>query len=99
MEKKRDIIVKLTKEELGDLITTIGTAVLFLTRWGLLAQRHRSMRVRDLVLSQVRGQLIVKPRKKEKAGDGEGGSLSVSDDLGDSGFTDRIYKLHYGTIK
>lgn len=78
MDDKRDLILKLTKEEVGDLITTIGTAILFLTRYGLLSQRHRVMRVRDLVWSQVSGQLIVKPRKQNKMQDGEEGSLSIT---------------------
>lgn len=60
-DTKRNLVVKLTNQELGDLITCIGTCILFLTRYGLLAQRHRAMKVRDLVWNQVRCQLVVKP--------------------------------------
>lgn len=72
MDKKRDLVLKLSKDELGDLIMCIGTCLLFLTRYGLLSQRHRVMEVRDLVWNQVSGQLIVKPkREKETEGDEE----------------------------
>lgn len=94
MDKKRDLVLKLTKEELGDLVTCIGTCLMFLTRYGLLSQRHRIMRVRDLVWSQVSGQLIVKP-KKETQGDGKD-SWSVTDKEGSSYGP---YRLRYASNK
>jgi len=65
---KREIVVKLTKQEIGDLIMCIGTCLMFLTRYGLLSQRHRIMRVRDMVWSQIRDQLIAKPKEDEDVG-------------------------------
>ena len=97
MDKKRDLVLKLTKEELGDLVTCIGTCLMFLTRYGLLSQRHRIMRVRDLVWSQVSGQLIVKPKKEKETQGDEKDTWSGTDD--EKGSSCGPYRLRYASSK